>query len=72
MGTPIKKAIAVFGGAAAVVLAVGFGAAGVSQTGSAATTTTHPPASIAMPQPGTTVPGLHVATLAACIVGANC
>lgn len=72
MGTLINKAIAVFGGAVAVVLAVGFGAVGVSQTGNAATAATHPPASVAMPQPGTTVPGVHIGTLAACIVGANC
>lgn len=72
MRAPIKKAITVFGGAAAVVLAVGFGAAGVSHSGSAPTATTHPPASVAMPQPGTTVPGVHIATLDACIVGANC
>ncbi len=71
MRTPIKTAIAVSGGATAVVLAVGFGAAGVSQTGGASTTT-NPSSSVATIQPRTPAPGVHIATLAGCIPGANC
>ncbi|WP_156623885.1 hypothetical protein [Mycobacterium sp. 852002-40037_SCH5390672] len=72
MRTPIKKAIAVFGGAAAVVVTVGFGAAGISPMGSASTPTTHPPSSVTTMQPGTAAPGVHLATLTGCIPGANC
>lgn len=72
MRTPIKKAIAVCGGAAAVVLTVGFGAGSVSPTGSASTAATHPSPGITTTQPGAPAPGVHIATLAGCIVGANC
>lgn len=72
MRTPIKKAIAMFGGAAAVVLTVGFGADGVSPTGNASTAAPHPSPSVTTTQPGTPGPGVHIATLASCIPGANC
>ncbi|WP_155764319.1 hypothetical protein [Mycobacterium colombiense] len=72
MRTPIKKAITVCGGAAAVVLTVGFGAVGVSPTGSASTAATHPSPGVTTTKPGTPAPGEHVAMLAGCIPGANC
>lgn len=72
MRTPVKKAIAVFGGAAAVALAVGFGAVGISPTGSASTATTHQSPGVAASQPGAPPPGVHIATLAGCIPGGNC
>lgn len=72
MRPPIKKAIAAFGGAAAVVLMVGFGAAGVSPTGSAPTAATPPSPAVTTAQPGTPASGVHIATLAGCIPGANC
>ncbi|CAM3161298.1 hypothetical protein MYCO108962_03140 [Mycobacterium colombiense] len=72
MRTPITKAIAAFGGAAAVVLAVGIGAGGVSPTGDAPSAATHPSPGVTTTQPGTPAPGVHIATLAGCIPGANC
>lgn len=72
MRTPIKKAIAAFGTATAVGLAIGFGAAGVSPTASASTATARPSSSMAMTRPDAAAPGVHIATLAGCIVGANC
>jgi hypothetical protein len=72
MRTPIKKAIVVSGGAAAVVLTVEFGAADVSPAGSATTAPAHPSANVATPLPGAPASGLHIATLAGCIPGANC
>ncbi|WP_406815288.1 hypothetical protein [Mycobacterium sp. M23085] len=68
MRTPIKKTIAVAGGATAVVLTVEFGAANVSQT----LAPTYPSAHVATPQPGTPASGVHIGTLASCIPGANC
>lgn len=72
MKTPITTAIAVFGGASAAVLTVGFGAAGVSPAGSTTAVTPHPSSSVATTQPGTAIPGAHLATLVGCIPGANC
>lgn len=72
MGTTIKKAIATFGGVAAIGLAVGFGFVGVSPAVNAPTTTMHPSPSVAPTQPGTPAAGVHVATLAGCIAGENC
>ncbi|WP_155765975.1 hypothetical protein [Mycobacterium colombiense] len=72
MRTPIKKAIAVFGGAAAVVLTVGSGVGGVSPTSSASTAATHPSPGVTTTRPGAPEPGVHIATLAGCIPGANC
>jgi hypothetical protein len=67
-----KKAIAAFGGAAAVVLTGGFGVAGVSPADGASMATTHSPSSVTTTQPGTPAPGVHIATLVGCIPGANC
>jgi hypothetical protein len=72
MRTPIKKAIAAFGGAAAVAMTAGFGVAGVSWTAGASTVTTPSSSNVTPAQPGAAVPGVHIATLSGCIVGANC
>jgi len=72
MRTPIKTAVAVFGGATAVVLAVGFGVGGVSPAGNASTATIHSSSAVTATQPDTVTPVVHVATLAGCITGANC
>ena len=72
MRTTISNALAVFGGAAAVGLTVGFGAAGVSPAGGASTPATHPLSGVATMQTGAPAPGVHIATLAGCIPGANC
>jgi hypothetical protein len=67
-----KKTIAMFGGAAALAFAVGFGGGvGVSSLGNTATPTTHPPAS-ASQAPATAAPGVHIATLTGCISGLGC
>ncbi|OBH45856.1 hypothetical protein [Mycobacterium mantenii] len=72
MRITIKKAIAAFGGAAAVVLAVGFGPAGVSPADNAPPATMHSSSSAAPIQPGPAAAGVHVATLVGCVPGANC
>jgi hypothetical protein len=57
-----KKAVAMFGGAAALAFAVGFGGGvGVSSLGDATAATTQTPAS-----------GVHVATLTGCVSGLDC
>ncbi|HEX5254147.1 MAG TPA: hypothetical protein VFW69_09795 [Mycobacterium sp.] len=72
MRTAIRKAMAVFGGAVAVVLTVEFGGTGVSPMGGASTPATHPSLGVATAQAGTPAPGVHLATLTGCIPGANC
>jgi hypothetical protein len=76
MKTPAKTAIAMFGGAAALALSVGFGGVGVSPVGSESTATTHPSTSVAPPQLNAVTPAghtaIHTATLTGCIPGANC
>jgi hypothetical protein len=64
------KKIAMFGGAAALAFAVGFGGAGVSSLGNTPTTTTHPAPSAAAP--ANAAPGVHFATLNSCIAGLDC
>jgi hypothetical protein len=54
------KKIAMFGSAAALAFAVGFGGVGVSPPGNTPTTTTHPATSV------------HFATLTGCVAGLNC
>jgi hypothetical protein len=76
MKTPAKTAIAMFGGAAALALTVGFGGVAVSPVGSGSTVTTHPSTSVAPPHPHMVAPaghaGVHTAILTGCIPGANC
>ena len=75
MKAQAKTAVAMFGGAAALALTVGFGGVGVSPVGSG-TVTTHPSTSVASVHPGAVAPaghaGVHTATLTGCISGANC
>jgi hypothetical protein len=72
MRTQIKKAIAVFGGAAVLAATVGFG--GASPVATASTPTTHPSSSATAAHPDATVPagGVHFATLTACVSGLDC
>lgn len=69
MKTQCKKAFVSVGGAAALALAVGFGAAGASPAGGAATAPTHPTPRVLATQ---SAPILPKATLTGCISGANC
>ena len=64
------KKIAMFGSAAALAFAVGFGGIGVSALGNTPTTPTHaaPPVAAA-PAPASNV---HDATLTGCISGLGC
>jgi hypothetical protein len=64
------KKIAMFGGAAALALSVGFGGVGVSSMGEAPTTTHPAPRAAAIP--ANPAPGVHHATLAGCVVGLDC
>ncbi|WP_156749467.1 hypothetical protein [Mycobacterium sp. E1747] len=67
MKAEMRTMVAVFGGMAAVALAVGFGGLDVSPTGAAAT---HKPSAV------TSAPavasGVHPATLAGCVSGLDC
>jgi hypothetical protein len=75
MKAQTKAAIAMFGGAAALVLTLGLGGAGVSPVGGAPTTATHQSSSAApvhpnaAPASGTVV---HAANLTACVSGLDC
>lgn len=75
MKAQAKTAVAMFGGAAALALTVGFGGVGVSPVGSG-TATTHPSTSVARAHSDAVAPaghaGVHTATLTGCISGANC
>ncbi len=64
MKSPTKTTIAMFGGAAAIALTVGFGGVGVSST---STAPVHPNA--AAPAAGK---GVHAATLTGCVSGLDC
>jgi hypothetical protein len=66
MTTQFKTAIASVTGAAALTLAVGFGAVGAGPAGGAAA---HPTPGVSATQPA---PIVQHATLTGCIVGANC
>jgi len=76
MKAQAKATIAMFGGATALAVAVGFGGVAVCPVGGSATTTTHPSTSVtpAGPEVGTPAghAGVHPATLIGCIPGANC
>jgi hypothetical protein len=62
------KRIAIFGGAAALAVAVGFGGAGVGSLGDTSAAT-HPAASVA---PANAPSNVHSATLVGCISDLNC
>ena len=65
------KKIAMFGSAAALAFAVGFGGVGVSSLGNTPTTTAHPaPRAAAASVPA--APGVHYANLTSCIPGLDC
>ena len=76
MKAQAKTAVAMFGGAAALALTVGFGGVGVSPVSSGSTATTHPSTSVAPAHPDVVAPaghaGVHAAILTGCIAGANC
>lgn len=61
--------IAIFGGVAALAVAVGFGGAGVGSLGDTTAATTHPAASVA---PANAPSNVHTATLVGCISDLNC
>ncbi|BBZ44005.1 hypothetical protein [Mycobacterium parmense] len=69
MNTHIKAALATFGGAAALVWAVGFGPVGVNTDGSTPSPATHSSPSVLTTTPGS---GVTHATLTGCISGENC
>ena len=69
MTTQFKKAIVSVGGAAALALAVGFGAVGASPEGGASTAPTHPTSATLPTQAASAV---HHAVLTGCISGENC
>ena len=76
MKAQAKKALALFGGAAAVALTVGFGGVGVIPANSPSIAATHRATSVASTPPRVDAPagqsGVHTAVLAGCIPGANC
>jgi hypothetical protein len=69
--TGTKKTIAMFGGAAALAFALGFGGVGVSSLGSMTTPATQPAPSAA-PVPAKAAAGVHFATLTNCVSGLDC
>jgi hypothetical protein len=76
MKAQVKKAIALFGGAAVLAATVGFVGIGASAATSASTATTHPSSSATVARPDTTAAtggsGVHHAILAACVSGLDC
>lgn len=74
MKAQVKKAIAVFGGAAVLAATIGFG--GVSPVATASTPTPHPSPSATAAHPDAAAPvggsGVHIATLTACVSGLDC
>jgi hypothetical protein len=68
MKAPIKAAIAMFGGAAAVAVTVGFGGVGVGPSASASPKAQSSPVA---PAPAHHA-GVHAAALTSCISGSNC
>lgn len=74
MKAQVKKAIAVFGGAAVLAATIGFG--GVSPVASASSPTPHPSPSATKAHPGATAlaggSSVHIATLTACVSGLDC
>ena len=65
------KKIAMFGSAAALAMAVGFGGVGVSSFGNTTAPATHPAASVAQ-APANSPSNVHAATLVGCISGLDC
>jgi hypothetical protein len=65
-----NKKMAMFGGAAALALAVGFGGVGASSLGDNPPTTQ--PAHHVAAAPANPAPAVHQATLAGCISGLDC
>lgn len=76
MKAQVKKAIALFGGAAVLAATVGFGGVAVSLVSSASSPATHPSSSATVARLDATAPaggtGAHAATLAACVSGLDC
>jgi hypothetical protein len=76
MKAHVKAAIAMFGGATALALTVGFGGVGVRPVSAAPTSTTHASSSATSARPdaaaSTGGTGMHAATLAACVSGLDC
>lgn len=68
MKAPTRAAIAMFGGAAALAVTVGFGGVGIGPVGSASPTTQSSPVA---PVPAHHA-AVHAATLTGCISGENC
>jgi hypothetical protein len=64
------KKIAMFGSAAALAFAVGFGGVGVSPVGNTPTTTHPAPSAAAVPAHA--APGVHYANLTGCVSGLDC
>jgi hypothetical protein len=67
-----KTAVAMFGGAAALALVVGFGGIGAGPVGGASATTTHPSSSVTPAPTHAANTGVHAATLTGCIAGLDC
>ncbi len=71
-----RTAVAIFGGAAALALTVGFGGIDLSPAGSASATPTHASSSVTQARPNAATPapdaGVHTATLTGCIAGLDC
>jgi hypothetical protein len=67
-----KTAVAMFGGAAAFALVVGFGGVGAGPMGSASATTTHESSSVTPVRTNAANTGVHAATLTGCIAGLDC
>ena len=65
------KNIAIFGGAAALAFAVGFGGVGVNSVGNTPTTNAPSAPSVA-PAPAHPAAGVHYANLTGCIAGLDC
>jgi hypothetical protein len=74
MKSPSKTAIAMFGGATALALTIGFGAVGVNAVSSASPTTQSSSSVQAPPKaaPPAGSAGVHIATLTGCVAGLDC
>ena len=70
--TGTKTTIAMFGGAAALAFAVGFGGVGVNPLGNATPPSPHAAPSATAPAPAKAAPGVQFATLTGCVAGLNC
>jgi len=70
MHAPTKTAIAMLGGATALVVTVGAGGPGGSPVGDPSAPPTHRSSSVVAPQADNGA--AHIATLSGCVAGANC